>query len=139
MIASWLAGYGWVNDDGSNGAVPYECLPSKGLIAYDGETPVAAGFVYICGHSKLAFMDFVVGDPDASDIKKYKAVRLVINDIIEYVKDKFGGEGYIYTVSGNTTYQKIVQRQGFKVGEEKVTSYFYAFGAAADKVGFLDE
>ena len=100
-IKPWFAQYGWT-------APALDVLPRTGFVALSEGKPVCAGFYYkSC--SGMAYMDWMIGDQNASPLSRGKGVVSIVNAIKEDAKAN--GFKILYTVTANqpliSTYKKL--------------------------------
>jgi len=131
LLCKWWKEWGWTD------AVPAEVLP-EGLVVEIDDKLAAAGFIYFTQGTKMSFMDFVVGDKEISSARRFVAVSLVIDSLKKRVAEVLGQNSWIYTLSSHKAYLAILEREGFKLGENNMRSMYYKIGTNANKGGFLD-
>lgn len=90
----------WWEDWGFPHPPPMIMLPHTGFIAYDGEIPVAACFVYTT-NSKVAWLTWLVSN---KNYREKPNRRIIINSLIEAVCEWAKSMGYniIYTVTNKS-------------------------------------
>ena len=74
-LQSWWKWWRWPE-------VSKETLPLNGLgglMVYKGDTPVAAGFLYL-SNSKVAWLDWIVSNPEYKEKDKKQAIELLIQN-----------------------------------------------------------
>ena len=89
ILVDWWKDWKWE-------APPKDMLPQDGkggLIVYDGDTPVVAGFLYMT-NSKTAWIEFIVSNFKYRG-KRKEAIILLINQLSEIAK--MNNIKYIYT------------------------------------------
>lgn len=122
VLKSWWLQYGWVVPE-------LETLPPTGFIAVSNGAPICAGFCYFTD-SKMAFMDWIIGDRSADKELRKQGVDMVINALITRAKEK--EVGIIYTVTGNTHLINTYKELGFGEMEKNISSLAYSFNKDTD-------
>lgn len=56
-------------------------------MVYKGDTPVAAGFLYL-SNSKVAWLDWIVSNPEYKEKDRKQAIELLINSLEEVAKQQ---------------------------------------------------
>jgi len=73
-----------------------------GMIVYDGETPVCAGFIYVT-NSKVVWVDWIISNKNYTDREGRRlALRLLIESLTNISINS--GSKYIYTLIKNQSY-----------------------------------
>lgn len=102
IIKEWWPQYGWTPPG-------LDVLPKTGFLVLDNnQCPVVAAFYYrSC--SGMAYMDWVIGDKNASAMSRGKGVYKAVKAVIEHARKE--GFKVLYTVTANQplieTYKKI--------------------------------
>lgn len=78
--------------------IPIQALPKTGMVVYKDDTPVAAGFLYNTD-SSLAWLEFIVANPDFDHEVRSEALDLVVNGLVKVAKNY--GKSDIFTVSNH--------------------------------------
>lgn len=90
MLASWWKWWRWPE-------MPKDMLPENGtggfLVSKDG-IPIVAGFVYT-SNSKLAFLDWIVSNPEYKNKDRKKAIAMLIT----MSEEAFRESGYKYMIT----------------------------------------
>ena len=94
---------------------PKDMLPSIGVIVYDCDTPVCAGFLYTT-NSKASWLEFIVSNFNYKDKeKREEAIILLISTLSEIAKlNKFE---YIYTSLKSKSLIDKYEKCGFIKGD----------------------
>lgn len=82
-LQSWWKWWRWPE-------VSKETLPLNGLgglMVYKGDTLVAAGFLYL-SNSKVAWLDWIVSNPEYKEKDRKQAIELLINSLEEVAKQQ---------------------------------------------------
>lgn len=117
--------YGWNPPDEA-------LLPKKGFVAFAGGKLIGASFVYM-SCSGMAFLDWVVVDPYASELNRGKAVFKTIDACKEYAKAQ--GKQVLYTVTANKALLRSYKKMGFEDMEPKASTM--AMSLDGTKTDFL--
>lgn len=85
ILLKWWEGWKWV-------APAVESLPREGSGMFSGylvskdETDICAGFLYYT-NSNMAWIEFIVSNPDYKESDRAEAIKLLIDSISEKAKD----------------------------------------------------
>lgn len=112
VLKEWWSQYGWE-------APQLETLPKTGFIALSEGKPVVAGFLYKTD-SSMAFMDWIIGDKNASALSRGKGAHLVVSSIIQDARES--GFQVLYTVTANQPLIESYKRQGLQEMEPGATT-----------------
>lgn len=102
-------------------AVSKESLPLNGLggiMVYKGEIPIAAGFLYL-SNSKVAWLDWIISNPNYRENDRKKALEMLINTLEEVAKKQ--GYSIIISIARNKSLINIHEKLGYTV--DKTPSY----------------
>lgn len=105
ILVDWWKDWGWTPPQ-------KDFLPEDGtggLIVYDGDTPVCAGFIYIT-NSSVCWVDWIISN------KKHKENRRdAINLLIESLTNigKLSGSKYAYALIKNNSLIKTYESFGY--------------------------
>ncbi len=91
-------------------------LPDEGkggLIVYDGETPVCAGFVYLT-NSKVAWVDWIISNKDYKGNRK-GALSILIESLTKGCE--LNGSRYIYALIKHEGLIKTYENSGYVAGD----------------------
>ena len=106
-LAKW-----WV--DWGMAPVPKGFLPldgKGGLIIYDGDIPVCAGFLYLT-NSKVALVNWVVSNKQyRGGVKRRVAISILLEALVGSAKQ--AGCEYVYSHIKNLQLEKYFEREGF--------------------------
>lgn len=103
LIASWWKARG---DD----CLPADVLPPMGALACDGETPLAACFVYMLTGTKAAYMAWPIAAPELTPRMTYEAMRLSIRATIEMARMK--GATMLWSSTAHDGVAAMFEREG---------------------------
>ena len=86
-----------------------------GIIVYDGNTPICAGFIYLT-NSKVAWVDWIVSNKEYRiKDKRREAIRLLINSLTNICKNT--GSKYGYALIKNKSLIKTYEDLGWSKGD----------------------
>jgi N-acetylglutamate synthase-like GNAT family acetyltransferase len=95
-----------------------EMLPLNGtgglMIEEDGK-PIMAGFLYLT-NSKLAWIEWIVSDPEHRSNGRAKALELLINSLEEVAKST--GVEVIFSVTKNNSLLNMHKKLGYQVDDK---------------------
>ncbi len=115
ILVKWWKDWRWV-------APSRDFLPDDGnggLIVYDGDVPVCAGYMYIT-NSKTGLCEFIVSNFHYKDKEKRKeAISLLIHTIDKVLKNV--GCKYSYSVLKNKSLINIYKEVGYQEGSKNCT------------------
>ena len=111
ILVGWWKDWGWE-------APMREFLPQDGeggIIVYDGDTPVCAGFLYNT-NSKVAWVDWVISNKEYTHKENRKqALKLLIDTLNNMCKDI--GKEYCYALLKHEGLIKMYEELGYKKGD----------------------
>lgn len=94
-----------------------EFLPdngASGLIVYDGDVPVCAGFVYVT-NSAVAWVDWIISNYQYKDRShRRKALSLLVDSLTEVCKGS--GYRYVYALIKNQSLINVYKEAGYIQG-----------------------
>ena len=99
--------------------IPKDALPTTGFIAYEGDTPIAAGFLYDTD-STFSIIEWIVGNPDVSYDDRASGLDLVIEGLSTVAKAR--GKKYIHTFVKHERLMKRYEKFEFKRTDTNMTS-----------------
>lgn len=86
-----------------------------GIIVYDGETPVCAGFLYIT-NSDVSWVDWIISNKEYKmKDKRREAIILLISSLTNIAKNS--GAGYAYALIKNNSLIKTYESLGYIKGD----------------------
>ena len=111
ILVDWWKDWGWE-------PAPKEFLPEEGkggVILYDGDTPVCAGFMYIT-NSKVAWVDWIISN---KDYRKKPDRSIAIKMLIERLTEmcKVSGAKFVYALIKHSGLMETYQRLGYIKGD----------------------
>jgi len=103
-LAEWWTGHGWP-------AVPQAILPLLGIVANDGESPVAAAWLYMDNSVGVSMLEWIVTDPEAPARKS----AVALSRIVGFAKEEAAHLGYsvMLTTCRQPSLAKLLTRSGF--------------------------
>ena len=109
-INSWWD-YWWTKGDG----IERKFLPHNDscFIIQKGNTPIAAAFLFIDKHSPMAYLTYMVSNPEY----KEKDRRTIIERLIVNIENEAKSQGvkFIFTVCGNIHTENIHSNLGWTI------------------------
>jgi hypothetical protein len=92
ILVGWWKDWGWEPPQ-------KDFLPNNGkggIIVYDGETPVCAGYMYLT-NSKVAWVDWIISSKEYNKKPQRKnAIKLLVSALTEICKNT--GSKYVYAL-----------------------------------------
>ena len=118
ILVEWWKDWGWV-------APMREFLPQDGeggIIVYDGDTPVCAGFLYNT-NSKVAWVDWVISNKQYRvKPNRKEAIELLIDSLTNMAKGM--GKSFTYALIKHNgliqTYESLGYTQGDSYNKEMI-------------------
>jgi len=111
ILVDWWLQWGWVPPQ-------RDFLPNNGkggIIIYDDETPVCAGFMYIT-NSKVAWVDWIISNKEYTKKTQRKdAIKLLVSALTEICKKS--GSKYSYALIKNESLIKMYEELGYIKGD----------------------
>jgi len=110
ILVGWWKDWGWE-------AIPKDFLPEDGeggVIIFDGEVPVCAGFMYAT-NSKVAWIEFIISNKQYDKEKRKKALVLLVDALNNVCKN--GGFVYVYSILKNKSLIETYESQGYIKGD----------------------
>ena len=111
ILVGWWKEWGWE-------APPKDFLPNDGaggMIVFDGETPICAGFLYMT-NSKASWIDWIISNKTYTDREKRK---YAISSLLEQLTDlsKQVGNKYAYALIKHQNLIKTYESLGYIKGD----------------------
>jgi hypothetical protein len=107
ILTKWWADWKWT-------APNREFLPDDGeggLIVYDGEEPICAGFIYVT-NSKVCWVDWIVSNRNYTKKPERKeALNLLIESLTELCKKS--GAKFVYALLKNQSLVSVYEEIGY--------------------------
>ena len=111
-LESWWTGHGWQ-------AVPEQILPRLGILASDGERPLAAGFLYMDNSVGVAMLEWLVTDPEAPARK----AAVALSRLVDFAKQEAKALDYsvILTTCRQESLVRLMEKNGFTTTDKEMT------------------
>lgn len=97
---------------------PKDCLPRNGLIVYNEDIPVYAGFLYFTD-SNIAWMEWVVSNKNCPVVKKKGGLQYLVSLMSEMARS--AGMKYLYTSTVRPEFVNSLNKCGFITGDTGVS------------------
>ena len=111
ILVQWWADWGW--DAPSKDFLPND--GTGGLIVFDGDVPVCAGFVYIT-NSKVAWIDWIISSKTYNKKPHRKeAIKLLVSSLTEVARQT--GFKYAYALIKNQSLISSYEEIGYTKGD----------------------
>jgi hypothetical protein len=112
MLMRWWKAHGWPG-------VSKAILPKLGLIIENNGKPVVAGFLYMDNSVGVAFLEWVVGSPDASG----KEIVVGIGVLVDFMgkRAKQLDYGILITACRQEALVRLYEKNGFQKTDEGLT------------------
>ena len=115
ILVGWWKQWEWM-------APKKDFLPQDGkggMIVYDGEIPVCAGFIYAT-NSKVAWVDWIISNKEYTKKPQRKdAIKLLVSSLTSICE--ISGNKYIYALIKNESLIKTYQELGYVNGSTYTT------------------
>lgn len=118
MIAGWWTRHGWP-------PVNQAALSEIGLLVYDDDTPLCAGWLYLMT-KYWALIEWVVVNPDAPRKRRAVGVELLLERLVS--EAKFFNVQAIFTSLKSSGLIRLYQRQGFKITDTGMSNLVLTVG-----------
>lgn len=113
MLSAWWIKWNWP-------VMPHEYLPQLGLISSTNAEDLAAGFLYRTD-SPIAWLEWLVGNPEAPKYERRKALNQVISALEN--EARLLGAKLIYTSASHSGLKKRLETLGFMKTEESISMF----------------
>jgi hypothetical protein len=111
ILVGWWKEWGW--ESPSKDFLPMD--GRGGAIAFDGDVPICAGFLYL-SNSKVSWIDWIISSKTYTDREKRKfALNLLISTLTDLSKDM--GNKYAYALIKHDNLIKTYQSLGYIKGD----------------------
>tara|TARA_R110000868_G_scaffold113375_4_gene304356 strand:+ start:2403 stop:2813 length:411 start_codon:yes stop_codon:yes gene_type:complete len=111
ILVGWWKDWGWE-------APNKDFLPNDGkggIIIYDNETPICAGFSYLT-NSKVSWVDWIISNKKYTErLKRKEAINLLVSTLTEISKKS--GSKYVYALIKNQSLISTYQELGYIKGD----------------------
>lgn len=116
ILVGWWKQWGWEPPT-------RDFLPNDGrggVIVYDGDTPVCAGFVYLT-NSRVSWVDWIISNKEYRDNRK-DAIKLLVSKLTDICKDT--GSKFVYALIKHNgligTYEELGYIKGDTYNSEMI-------------------
>lgn len=111
-FSNWWTAHGW-------NAVPVNCLPALGAYVTDGETKLAAAWLYQDNSSPVCMLEWLVSNPDVAPLVSVKAIK----KLIEYFQFEAKALGYEHMIAACKlpALVRVYQSTDFKITDDGMT------------------
>jgi len=111
ILVGWWKQWGWE-------APQRDFLPNDGkggIIIYDDETPICAGFMYLT-NSKVAWVDWIISNKEYTKKPQRKdAIKLLVSALTDICKKT--GSKYVYALIKHTSLIETYEKLGYIKGD----------------------
>ena len=111
ILVGWWQQWGWEPPQ-------KDFLPNNGkggIIVYDDETPVCAGYMYLT-NSKVAWVDWIISNKEYTKKPQRKdAIKLLVSALTEICKNT--GSKYVYALIKNQSLIETYEELGYIKGD----------------------
>ena len=111
VLVEWWKQWNWQ-------APQKDFLPDDGrggIIVYDGETPICAGFIYLT-NSKVAWVDWIISNKEyTKKPERRKAISMLVESLTNISKNV--GNKYCYALIKNQSLIKTYEDIGYVKGD----------------------
>lgn len=112
MLTRWWKAHGW---PGVSAAI----LPKLGLVIEDNGQPIVAGFVYMDNSVGVAFLEWVVGAPEATGRQIVAGISTLIDFAGKRVLEL--DYGVLLTATNKEALIRLYEKNGFQKTDEGLT------------------
>lgn len=111
ILVGWWKQWGWEPPK-------RDFLPNDGkggIIVYDGDTPICAGFMYLT-NSKVAWVDWIISNKEYTNkLQRRDAIKLLVSALTEICKKS--GSKYSYALIKNESLIGMYEELGYVKGD----------------------
>jgi len=111
ILVGWWNQWGWKSPE-------KDFLPNNGkggVIVFDGDTPVCAGFMYLT-NSKVAWVDWIISNKEYTKKPQRKdAIKLLVSSLTDICKK--AGSKYSYALIKNQSLIEMYESLGYIKGD----------------------
>jgi hypothetical protein len=111
ILVEWWKQWGWEPPK-------RDFLPNDGkggIIVYDGDTPICAGFMYLT-NSKVAWVDWIISNKEYTNkLQRRDAIKLLVSALTEICKKS--GSKYSYALIKNESLIGMYEELGYIKGD----------------------
>lgn len=120
VFQTWCAGHHWTQ-------APRLLFPKRGYMAFDGETPVMAGWLYRDPDTAYSMLEYVVADPASTGAQRGAAFPVLAQHI--FAEAKALGAIMMHMAieqAKRNTFGKRLEAEGFLRTDDTMTMYVKA-------------
>jgi hypothetical protein len=114
ILVGWWKQWGWEPPQ-------RDFLPNDGkggIIIYDGDTPICAGFMYLT-NSKVAWVDWIISNKEYTNkLQRKDAIKLLVSALTEICKKS--GSKYSYALLQNQSLIGVYEDLGYIKGDKQI-------------------
>jgi hypothetical protein len=111
ILVGWWQQWGW--EPPQKDFLPRD--GKGGIIIYDDETPVCAGYMYLT-NSKVAWVDWIISNKEYTKKPQRKdAIKLLVSALTEICKNT--GSKYVYALIKNQSLIETYEELGYLKGD----------------------
>ena len=111
ILVGWWQQWGW--EPPQKDFLPRD--GKGGIIVYDGETPICAGYMYLT-NSKVAWVDWIISNKEYTKKPQRKdAIKLLVSALTEICKNT--GSKYVYALIKNQSLIGTYEELGYLKGD----------------------
>jgi len=114
ILVGWWKQWGWEPPK-------RDFLPNDGkggIIVYDGDTPICAGFMYLT-NSKVAWVDWIISNKEYTNkLQRKDAIKLLVSALTEICKKS--GSKYSYALLQNQSLIGVYEDLGYIKGDKQI-------------------
>ena len=109
-LCNWWVGHGW-------SAIPEHILPFGLIVEKDGKK-LAAGFLYIAGNAPVAYLEYIVSNPENNGTESYRAIDLLMEELMKMVK--YNMIQACFARIHQNSLAKLYEKHGFITGDSEL-------------------
>lgn len=114
MLMRWWKAHGWPG-------VSKAILPKMGFIVENNGKPVIAGFVYMDNSVGVAFLEWVVGSPDANGKEVVVGIGALVDFVGKRLKMPDLNYGVLMTACKQEALIRLYEKNGFQKTDDGLT------------------
>ena len=113
ILASWWKAHDW-------DVLPQTYLPKTGFMAWQGEIPIAACFLYTTD-SVFAMMEWAISNPTSYHEQRHEAMNMIVKAIMKHCKEH--EIEAIYTMTNHPSLVRSYKELGFIEADKEIISF----------------
>lgn len=115
IIAPWWTAH-------NHPIIPAMALPKVGILVVDqDDTGRAAGWLYECNSASVAWIEWIVTNPENSPFMSMRAVRILIDFLV--LEATQSGYAILLSTCRQKSLGKLLEKAGFAPSDEEVSHY----------------